>query len=64
MTRFSALIGKWHHWQPALLVETLALVASLYFSITCNGLFWQSSLAGRSFSHLETRPRYAEELYE
>ena len=54
MTRFSALIGKWHHWQPALRVETLALVASLYFSITCNGLFWRSSLAGRSFVQADT----------
>lgn len=54
MTRFSALIGKWRHWQPALRVETLALVASLYFSITCNGLFWRSSLAGRSFVQADT----------
>jgi hypothetical protein len=64
MARFSSILEPWRHWQPTLRVETLALVASLYFSTTCNGLFWRSSLAGRSFSHLETRPRHAEELYE
>ena len=51
MSRFSPLIGKGHHWQPVLRIETLALVVSLYFSITCNGLFWRSLLAGRSFPH-------------
>ena len=51
MARFLSILEPWRYWQPALRVETLALVASLYFSITCNGLFWRSLLAGRSFPH-------------
>ncbi len=51
---FSGLVGKWRHWRPMLRTETLALVASLYFSIASNGLFWRSSLAGRSFDQMDT----------
>ena len=54
MARFSAVLEPWRHWQPVLRVETLALVASLYFSIACNSLFWRSSLASRSFAHADT----------
>ncbi|MEO8411592.1 MAG: DUF1705 domain-containing protein [Propionivibrio sp.] len=35
-------------------VETLALLASLYFSLVCNGLFWSASLAGRSLAEPNT----------
>ena len=41
------------HWQtlrPNWRVETLALAGSLFFTLTCNGLFWQSILDGRSWS--------------
>ena len=41
-------------WRPTLRVETLALISSLFFTLACNGLFWTSSLAGRSFAHLDT----------
>ena len=54
MARFLSILEPWRYWQPTLRVETLALVASLYFSIACNGLFWRSSFAGRSFAHPET----------
>ena len=51
---FSGLVGKWRHWRPMLRMETLALIASLYFSIASNGLFWRSTLAGRSFDQMDT----------
>ena len=35
-------------------VETLALLASLYFSLAFNGLFWQSSLSDRSLAQPDT----------
>ena len=35
-------------------IETLALVASIFFALACNGLFWRSSFAGREFGQLGT----------
>lgn len=36
-------------WRVTLRTETLALIASLFFGVTCNGLFWNAALAGRDF---------------
>ena len=38
----------WH--RPTLRVETLALILSLWFTATCNALFWNAALGDRSFS--------------
>ncbi len=35
-------------------IETLALIASIFFALACNGLFWRSSFAGREFGQLGT----------
>ena len=56
---FSGLVGKWRHWRPMLRTETLALVASLYFSIASNGLFW-----GFGCSGTENRVRYLSLIIE
>ncbi len=50
----SSVFRHWRQCQPTLRIETLALIASLYFSIACNGLFWKSSLAGRSSADADT----------
>ena len=47
MSFFSVAFQRWRQWQPTLRVETLALITSLFFSAVCNGLFWNSVLAGR-----------------
>ena len=41
-------LSRWQQWHPELRVETLSLIASVFFSLASNGLFWKSSLAGRS----------------
>ena len=46
----SAAFGHWRRWQPALRVETLAFLASVFFSVACNGLFWSAAFAGRDFA--------------
>ena len=38
----------WH--RPTLRIETLALILSLWFTATCNALFWNAALGDRSFS--------------
>ena len=53
MTVITALLRYWRQWRPIFRVETLALLSSLFFSLTCNRLFWTSLLAGRSFAHLD-----------
>ena len=54
MTFFSAAFQRCRQWHPTLRIETLALFASLFFTIACNGLFWSASLAGRSFGQTNT----------
>ena len=44
MTFLSALKASWRQWRPLWRVETLALVASLFFVLASNRLFWQSAL--------------------
>ncbi len=51
MTSLSATLRQ---WRPVLRVETLALLASLFFALACNGLFWTAALAGRSFTQAES----------
>lgn len=50
MSLFSAAFQRCRQWRPTLRTETLALLASLFFSIFCNGLFWASVSAGRSLT--------------
>lgn len=38
----------WLLWRPALRIETLLLLISLWFTAVCNPLFWEAILAGRS----------------
>ena len=38
-------LSRWQQWHPELRVETLSLIASVFFSLASNGLFWKSSLA-------------------
>ena len=54
MTFFSAAFQRCRQWHPTLRIETLALFASLFFTMACNGLFWSASLAGRSFGQTNT----------
>lgn len=37
-------VPRWLSWRPELGVETLALLASLFFSVFCNGAFWDATL--------------------
>jgi lipid A ethanolaminephosphotransferase len=37
--------GAWSSWRPQLRVEALALLASLFFALCCNGAFWRSVAA-------------------
>ncbi|WP_246167772.1 phosphoethanolamine transferase [Propionivibrio limicola] len=39
---------------PAVRVETLALAASLFFALACNGLFWHAVLADRPLARMGT----------
>ncbi|MED5620161.1 phosphoethanolamine transferase [Ideonella sp. BN130291] len=41
--------GRWWSARPQWRVETLALVASLFFALACNGSFWAALLAGRTW---------------
>ena len=52
MTLIATIDARWRAWRPSLRVETLALLTSLFFSLTSNGLFWSSSLAGRSYAQV------------
>ena len=54
MTPLYSIFQRCRQWQPTLRIETLALLTSLYFTITCNGVFWGASLAGRSFEQAAT----------
>ena len=54
MTILAAALARWRQWRPSLRVETLALIASVFFSVACNGSFWEASLAGRSLSQPAT----------
>ena len=40
----------WQTLRPNWRIETLALAGSLFFTLACNSLFWQSVLDGRSWS--------------
>ncbi len=50
MTSVSAALGHWRRWTPALRVETLALFAGLFFTLSSNGLFWRAAFAERDFA--------------
>ena len=50
MTSASAALGHWRRWTPALRVETLALFAGLFFTLSSNGLFWRAAFAERDFA--------------
>ena len=50
MTSVASVLGRWRAWSPALRVETLALLAGLFFTLSSNGLFWRSAFAGRDFA--------------
>ena len=50
MTSASAALGHWRRWTPALRVETLALFAGLFFTLSSNGLFWCAAFAERDFA--------------
>ncbi|MBK7563678.1 MAG: phosphoethanolamine--lipid A transferase [Propionivibrio sp.] len=54
MTILAAALARWRQWRPSLRVETLALIASVFFSVACNGSFWEASLAGRALSQPAT----------
>ncbi|MBP7202948.1 MAG: phosphoethanolamine--lipid A transferase [Propionivibrio sp.] len=54
MTPLSAALARWRNWRLSMRIETLALVASIFFALACNGLFWRSSFAGREFGQLGT----------
>lgn len=49
LPRSSSLISSLLH-RPTLRVESLALIASLYFTLFCNRLFWVGMLDGYDFS--------------
>jgi lipid A ethanolaminephosphotransferase len=40
-------VARWHASRPRWRVETLALGASLFFALACNGPLWAALLAGR-----------------
>ena len=44
----------WRQWRLVLRVETLALIGSLFFTLSSNAPFWAASLAGRSFAEPQT----------
>ncbi len=50
MTSVASVFGRWRAWSPALRVETLALFAGLFFTLSSNRLFWRSAFAGRDFT--------------
>ena len=50
MTSIKVIAERWRQWQPTMHVETLALLGSLFFTVSSNSLFWKSMLAGRSFA--------------
>ena len=50
MTSVSAALGHWRRWTPTLRVETLALLAGLFFTLCSNGLFWRAAFTERDFS--------------
>jgi len=54
MTPLSAALARWRNWRLSMRIETLALIASIFFALACNGLFWRSSFAGREFGQLGT----------
>ncbi len=54
MRFLSALIRHWRQWSPVVRIESLALLASVFFSLACNGLFWKSSFTGRDFSQTDS----------
>ncbi|GAB3264444.1 phosphoethanolamine transferase [Chitinimonas naiadis] len=37
-------------WRPEMTVERLTLLVTAFFTLFCNGLFWQAALAGRDWS--------------
>ena len=45
---------RWYQWHPAMRIETLALLVSLFFSLSCNGIFWKSAFSGRVLSQTDT----------
>jgi len=40
--------GRWRSWHPSLSAEAILLVASLYFTLVCNGPFWRALFAGHA----------------
>jgi len=42
LRRWLSVAGR---WQPQLSTEGLILVAALFFTVACNGLFWRSAMA-------------------
>ena len=50
MTSVASVYGRWRAWSPALRVETLALFAGLFFTLSSNGLFWRAAFAERDFA--------------
>ncbi|MGB3392296.1 MAG: phosphoethanolamine--lipid A transferase [Stenotrophomonas sp.] len=41
----ATLLAGLRHWRPQLSTETLVLLASVFFALACNGLFWRSAMA-------------------
>src|SRR3989338_1625117 len=39
---------RWYARRPVLRTETLALIASAWFTLACNGSLWQALLDGRT----------------
>lgn len=44
----AGVLGRWRSWRPSLSAETVLLLASLYFTLVCNGPFWRALLAGHA----------------
>ncbi|MET0549740.1 MAG: DUF1705 domain-containing protein, partial [Xanthomonas sp.] len=38
--------ARWWAWRPQLSNEMLALAASAFFALACNGMFWRSAMSG------------------
>ncbi len=37
---------RWWRYRPLLSNEALALAASAFFALVCNGMFWRSAMSG------------------
>jgi lipid A ethanolaminephosphotransferase len=53
-TRFRLRIRSWFGASPMLHAETLAFLASLFFTLACNGAFWSALMSGHDFRAVDT----------